>query len=247
MEVADIVLVHGAGTGEWLWDLEAEILRQRGHSVTAPTLSGVGDRLAEGGPETSLSTHIDDVIGCLPDHAAAGLVLVGFSYGGLVAAGVVDRVPERVAMLVYLDAFVPVPGRSMFDLMPASMQASLQAAALSSGGGWQMPPIPLERLGPLGAIGAGVDLSRVRELLALRGPHPIGTYLEPAGPRNPRALQVPTVYITCGTHGDDDPMVPVVAAVRGAGIPIYVLPTGHFPMLTMPVELADLLESLLPV
>jgi len=213
--------------------------------VTAPTLSGVGDRLAEGGPETSLSTHIDDVIGCLPDHAAAGLVLVGFSYGGLVAAGVVDRIPERVAMLVYLDAFVPVPGRSMFDLMPASMRASLQAAAQSSGGGWQMPPIPLERLGPLGAIGTGVDISRVPELLARRGPHPIGTYEEPAGPRNPRALQVPTVYITCGTHGD--PMVPVVAAVRVAGIPIYVLATGHFPMLTMPVELADLLESLLPV
>ena len=119
--MAEIVLVHGAGTGGWLWDLEAEILRQRGHSVTAPTLSGVGDRLAEGGPETSLSTHIDDVIGCVPDHATAGPVLVGFSYGGLVAAGVVDRIPERVAMLVYLDAFVPVPGRSMFDLMPASM------------------------------------------------------------------------------------------------------------------------------
>lgn len=245
--MAEIVLVHGAGTGGWLWDLEAEILRQRGHSVTAPTLRGVGDRLAEGGPETSLSTHVDDVIGCLPDHAAAGLVLVGFSYGGLVAAGVVDRIPERVAMLAYLDAFVPVPGRSMFDLMPASMRASLQAAALSSGGGWQMPPIPLERLGPLGAIGAGVDLSRLPELLARRGPHPIGTYEEPAGPRNPRASQVPTVYITCGTHGDDDPMAPVVAAVRAAGIPIYVLRTGHFPMLTMPVELADLLESLLPV
>ena len=241
------MLVHGAGTGGWLWDLEAEILRRRSHSVTAPTFSEVGDRLAEGGPETSLSTHIDNVIGCLPDHAAAGLVLVGFSYGGLVAAGVVDRIPERVAMLVYLDAFVPVPGRSMFDLMPASVRASLQAAAQSSGGGWQMPPIPLERLGPLGAIGTGVDISRVPELLARRGPHPIGTYEEPAGPRNPRALQVPTVYITCGTHGDDDPMVPVVAAVRVAGIPIYVLATGHFPMLTMPVELADLLESLLPV
>ena len=110
-----------------------------------------------------------------------------------------------------------------------------------------MPPTPLERLGPLGAIGAGVDLSRLPELLARRGPHPIGTYEEPAGPRNPRASQVPTVYITCGTHGDNDPMAPVVAAVRAAAIPIYVLPTGHFPMLTMPVELADLLESLLPV
>ena len=46
-------------------------------------------------------------------------VLVGFSYGGLVAGGAIDRVPDRVAALIYLDAFVPVPGRSMFDLMPA--------------------------------------------------------------------------------------------------------------------------------
>ncbi len=174
-------------------------------------------------------------------------MLVGFSYGGLVAAGVLDRVPERVAMLVYLDAFVPVSGRSMFDLMPASMRAGLEAAALFSGHVWQMPPIPLERLGPLGAVGAGVDPSRVQELLARRGPHPIGTYQEPAAPGT-RALDVPSVYITCGTHGDDDdPMAPVVTAVRAAGIPIYVLPTGHFPMITMPVELADLLESLVPV
>ena len=81
----------------------------------------------------------------------------------------------------------------------------------------------------------------------LGAPHPIGTYQEPASPRNLRALQVPSAYITCGTHGDNDPMAPVVTAVRGAGIPIHVVPTGHFPMLTMPVELADLLESLLPV
>ena len=66
-------------------------------------------------------------------------------------------------------------------------------------------------------------------------------------PEPARALEVPSVYITCGMHGDADPMAPVVTAVRAAGIPIHVLPTGHFPMMTMPVELADLLESLLPV
>ena len=47
--------------------------------------------------------------------------------------------------------------------------------------------------------------------------------------------------------GDDDPMGSVVTAVRAAGIPIHVLSTGHFPMMTMPVELADLLESLLQI
>ena len=153
-----------------------------------------------------------------------------------------------VSTLVYLDAFVrgvgPVNVRPDARVHAVPALQRLHSPAVAGG---RCRAIPLERLGPLGAIGTGVDISHLPELLARRGPHPIGTYEEPAGPRNPRALQVPTVYITCGTHGDDDPMAPVVAAVRVAGIPIYVLPTGHFPMLTMPVELADLLESLLPV
>jgi hypothetical protein len=41
-------------------------------------------------------------------------------------------------------------------------------------------------------------------------------------------------------------MTAVVAGVREAGIPVHSLPTAHFPMLTMPVGLADLLEALTP-
>ena len=114
-------------------------------------------------------------------------MLVGFSYGGLVAAGVPDRVPERVAMLVYLDAFVPVSGRSMFDLMPASMRAGL-AAALSSGHGWQMPPIPLSdpAFARRGRCWSG-PVARTRAL-ARRGPHPDRNVPRAGRPLNPRAL-----------------------------------------------------------
>lgn len=173
-------------------------------------------------------------------------MLVGFSYGGLVAAGVVDRIPERVSTLVYLDAFVPVSGRSMFDLMPASMRASLQrlhSPAVAGGRCRQFPWSGSAHSAP-SVPEWTYRTSQSSWLVAVR------IRSEPMKSRpvpGTRALQVPTVYITCGTHGDDDPMAPVVAAVRVAGIPIYVLPTGHFPMLTMPVELADLLESLLPV
>jgi hypothetical protein len=167
-------------------------------------------------------------------------------HGGLVAGAAVNRSPDRVAALIYLDAFVPVPGRSMFDLMPTQVRELLETGARTSGHGWQMPPVPLERLGSLGNAGRGVDLDQVRGLLARRCGHPIGTYREPAGLPNPRARGVPRSYIACTDHPVEDPMTAVVAAVREAGIAVHSLPTGHFPMLTMPVELADLLEAQIP-
>ena len=244
--MANFLLIHGAGTGSWLWDAEAAVLRERGHTVLAPTLTGVGDRADEGGPDTNLSTHVGEVVEQLDADPSRRWVLVGFSYGGLVAGGAIDQVPDRVAALIYLDAFVPVPGRSMFDLMPAQLRDMLEAGTRISGSGWQMPPVPLERLGSLGAIGRGVNLDQVRELLARRAGHPIGTYREPVGVPNPRARDVPCVYVACTDHSAQDPMTAVVARVRESGIPVHSLPTGHFPMLTMPVELADLLETLIP-
>jgi hypothetical protein len=134
----------------------------------------------------------------------------------------------------------------MFDLMPAQLRDMLEAGARISGNHWQMPPVPLERLGSLGAVGRGVDLDQVRERLGRRAGHPIGTYRERAGMPNPPARDVPCAYVACTDHPARDPMMAVVAGVREAGIPIHSLPTGHFPMLTMPVELADLLEALIP-
>jgi pimeloyl-ACP methyl ester carboxylesterase len=244
--MANFLLVHSAGTGAWLWDAETAVLRERGHTVLAPTLTGVGDRAAEGGPDTNLSTHVEEIVKRLDADPSRRWVLVGFSYGGLVAGAAVDRSPDRVAALIYLDAFVPVPGRSMFDLMPTQLREMLEAGARTSGDGWQMPPVPLERLGSLGSVGRGVHLDQVRELLARRAGHPIGTYREPAVLPEPRARGVPRSYIACTDHPAEDPMTAVVAAVRKAGMAVHSLPTGHFPMLTMPVELADLLEAQIP-
>ena len=45
-------------------------------------------------------------------------MLLGHSYGGMVATGVAQRRPERLCRLVYLDALVPEPGASAFELVP---------------------------------------------------------------------------------------------------------------------------------
>jgi pimeloyl-ACP methyl ester carboxylesterase len=42
---------------------------------------------------------------------------VGHSYGGMVIAGAADLTAARLAHLVFLDAFVPEAGQSLFDLL----------------------------------------------------------------------------------------------------------------------------------
>jgi pimeloyl-ACP methyl ester carboxylesterase len=238
------ILVHGAGTGTggWLWDVEAAELRSRGHSVLTPTLMGSGDRTAEGGPDTTLSTHIAEVrhlVQTINDH----VVLVGFSYGGLVVGGAAECVPHRIRTLIYLDAFVPHNGRTMFDYLPPDVRTGLENAAAAAGDGWRMPPVPLHMLGDLGPFGEGIDANAVHEALSKRGSHPIGTYREPAKVSNAATQQVHRIYIKCNARGPEDPMTRAVEEALRAGTPVVHIDTGHFPMLTKPVELADILEA----
>ncbi len=170
--MADVILVHGAGTGGWLWDDVAALLRAEGHRVLAPTLRGVGGPATAAERDVDLSTHIDAVTELAEAEQLDRPTLVGFSYGGFVVTGAAARLGDRVTEVIYLDAFVPQPGRSFFDLLPEPARAAMQASATAHGDGWRIPPAPLEMVGGLGALEPGVDLAHVHAVLAHRGFHP---------------------------------------------------------------------------
>jgi len=111
--MATFVLVHGAWHGGWCWKRVAALLRQAGHEVFAPTLTGLGERAHLMSNAIDLHTHIRDILGVLQWEELADVVLCGHSYGGMVISGVADRVPEKLRSLVYLDAFVPDNGTCM--------------------------------------------------------------------------------------------------------------------------------------
>ena len=94
-------------------------------------------------PAVDLDTHIRDVVGVLEMEDLRDIVLIGHSYGGMVATGVADRARERIAQLVYLDAFVPQDGQSLFDLQPAAARDQMRELARTSGEGWRLPPNPM--------------------------------------------------------------------------------------------------------
>lgn len=110
------VIVHGATAGGWEWKQTGKFLSDDGHDVYRATLTGLGERMHLNSPEVDLQTHINDVVNLILFEDLRDIVLTGHSYGGMVITGVMDRVPERIRHVVYLDAAVPDDGMSIWDL-----------------------------------------------------------------------------------------------------------------------------------
>ena len=146
---ASFVLVHPAWFGGWCWLKVAAILRSRGLEAYTPTLTGLGERDHLLDPSIDLARHISDVVKVLEFEDLQGVILVGNSSGGMVITGVAESVPERIAQLVYLDAFVPEDGQSLVSLLPPERRQAMEDLVQAEGEGWLLPrfaALPEERI-----------------------------------------------------------------------------------------------------
>jgi len=234
--------VHGAGTGGWLWTPVREMLNEAGHTAYTPTLTGVGERAHLGALDINLELHIQDIMMVLEYEDLHDVTLVGHSYGGMVVAGVADRAAERLAQVIYIDAFVPGNNQSMLDLIPPQVRAGFESMAQEIGGRLMMPPLPYASVGRIGE--GGLPESEVRRLLDRRLPQPLDTYTQPVQLANPAAGALPHTYILCTDKDPNDPFVHFARQAKASGWRYSELESGHFPMLTMPRELARLLSRL---
>ena len=140
MRWATYVLIHGSFYGGWCWRLVSPLLRAAGHETFAPTLTGLAERAHEPYGRISLATHVKEVADLLFYEDLSNVVLVGHSYAGMVITGVAATRPERLSRLVYLDAYIPSPGQSEFDLWPPEEQAmARQNIAAGSPSQWNHP------------------------------------------------------------------------------------------------------------
>jgi pimeloyl-ACP methyl ester carboxylesterase len=110
------VMVHGATAGGWEWKKAGQCLTDDGNTVYRATLTGLGERMHLNSPDVDLQTHINDVVNLILFEDLHDVVLTGHSYGGMVITGVMDRIPERLKHVIYLDAAVPDDGMSIWDL-----------------------------------------------------------------------------------------------------------------------------------
>lgn len=140
--MATFLIAHGAWSAGWAWKKMRPLMRARGHEIFTPTYTGVGERAHLAHQDIDLETHIADVLGVLEYEDLRNVILVGHSYGGMVATGVADRASERLSQLVYLDAFAPRDGQSLLDLQTDEARQRVRDGTAREGGGWRIPPNP---------------------------------------------------------------------------------------------------------
>lgn len=233
-----IVLIHGGWHGGWCWKKVAPLLRAAGHEVYTPTLTGLGDRAHLLSPAVTLDTHVQDIVGMLECEDLRGVVLVGHSYGGMVMTAVAERMADRFAHLIYLDAFVPQDGQALADLADPTFYSNLEARARSEGEGWRVPPPPLERWG----ITYEADVSWMRPRI---GSHPLKTFNQAVRLTDEAAAVLPRTFIYCTDKPAGDSLARLAKRLRGETSWRYrELTSGHDAMVTAPRELAALLLEL---
>jgi pimeloyl-ACP methyl ester carboxylesterase len=210
------------------------LLRAAGHEVFTPTYTGLGERAHLASRSITLETHIADVLGVIECEDLRDLVLVGHSYGGMVATGVADRARDRIAKLVYLDAFVPENGQSLLDLEPASVRARRLETVAAQGDGWLVAPNPSP---------PDTSPEDVAWIAPRRRWQPMGCMTQPLTLTN-AGSPPPRTYIYCTRVRPEDTFGQFARRFRFApGWTYYEIDGSHSPNVTAPEALARLLDQ----
>ncbi len=240
--MATFVLVHGAWHGGWCYKRVAAHLRAAGHEVYTPTLTGLGERAHLMSRAVNLDTHIRDIVGVFRWEELTDVVLCGHSYGGMVITGVADKVPEKIRSLVYLDAFVPNSGESLFDLVTPETRAAFREDAQQNGEGYLMTPIPAAVFNVNPKDAGWVDRMCVK--------HPLACFEQKISLSGGLARINKRTYILApgwappAAMGGQSPFVPLAEGLRqDPAWRVHSMPCGHDAMVDMPKELAELLVA----
>jgi pimeloyl-ACP methyl ester carboxylesterase len=227
------LVCHGAWSAGWAWKKMHPLMSAAGHRLLTPSYTGLGERVHLASPSIDLETHIQDILNVITYEDLRDIVLLGHSYGGMVATSVADRARDKIAQLVYLDAFVPREGQSLFDLNEAGRQPMRDLA--TSGDGWRVPPNPTPPDTPPGDL---------EWLTARRVDMPIKCFDMKLNLRNGE-LTLPRSYIYCTRAAPADTFGQFARRARSEpGWRYFEIDASHSPGVTAPDALMALLEKI---
>jgi pimeloyl-ACP methyl ester carboxylesterase len=229
MANAPIILVPGFWLGAWAWDEVAEALRADGHQVTALTLPGLESSESDRSAIT-LSDHVDAIVDAVR-AADAPVVLVVHSASGFSGYAASDRVPERIAAMVYVDT---APGKGALD--PDFKDAEKPLV-------WEA----VEKEENLEGLSEEQKETFRRRAVAVPG----GVLRESIELTNDARRDIPSTVIATGytseqykDYARDHPEWPFLAGIPELRNVTWVdLPTSHWPMWSRPRELAQIITE----
>jgi pimeloyl-ACP methyl ester carboxylesterase len=230
--MSNFVFVHGGMIGGTSWKKVRKLLEGK-NNVLTPTLTGIAEKKHLSHPNVDLETHIQDILNTIYYEELEDVILVGHSYGGMVITAVADRLPEKIKKLVYVAAVLPMNGESMFDAVGPEISAFLYNSA-QKGNGWEVPPGTPESY----EIQDPEDIKWFKNSSTT---HPIKTFQQKIS-FNPASFEkLNKIYIKCS---QDQALESMAIRAENMKIPCYEINTGHFPMITCPEALVELLDLL---
>ncbi len=185
------VLVHGAWhSGNEMKAVAAE-LRSFGHTVYCPTLTG--NREEDDRSTCGLPDAVDSLIKFIEVRQLQDVRLVGHSYGGMVISGAAERLLPRLARLVYVNAFVPMPGECMTDMVPPHFKILFDEIAGENNNALTLP-FPIWR----DVFINDADLALTESAYERLNPQPYRTFTDVTALSRPIAeLPVGKSYVNC--------------------------------------------------
>jgi pimeloyl-ACP methyl ester carboxylesterase len=226
MSKRTFVLVPGAWLGAWVWRRVIPLIEGEGNAVYPLTLTGMGDRVHLATPQLGIETAIQDVVNAIDYEGLEDVALVGHSFAGKVVGAVADRIPEKVNLVLYLDAFRPQKVRTPQGGFDPSEFATLKP------GDWAIPPSETV----LNMVGKDVVGPDRKWLLDKSTPWPV-KYSTEQVTLSEKFDSVKSAYVLCTGGGDsvDEILQGKWGKLDG---PYKVIDSGHWPMITKPAELA---------
>jgi pimeloyl-ACP methyl ester carboxylesterase len=224
---APIILVPGFWLGAWAWDEVAQTLRADGHDVRAITLPGLESAEADRSRVT-FRDHVDAIVDAL-EAARDPVVLVVHSATGFSGYAASDRVPQRIAAMVYVDS---APGKGQ-------QEPGLEGVE---------KPMIWEEIKAEESLD-GLSEEQLETFRQRAVPEPAGVLCESVDLTNDARRDIPSTIICTSytaeqyqTYAREHPDWAFLAGVPELRNVTWVdLPTSHWPMWSRPRELAQLI------
>ncbi len=219
------VIVHGAWGGSWAFKKVDSLLTEKGNTVYRPSLTGQGERVHLATTNVGLKTHITDVVNMILYEDLHDVILVGHSYGGMVITGVADSLPARIKKLIYLDAFVPENGESVFTIF-GNRGDGFRTMAKD---GYIIPPWVAAEQAPPKDV-----------------PHPLKTFTDSIVLTNNASRKIATTYILTVAKETDpakDDFASQAERAKKRGWTVLQMTADHNPQWSAPEALVKILEE----
>jgi pimeloyl-ACP methyl ester carboxylesterase len=238
--MATFVLVHGAFHGAWCWYKIVARLEARGHKVIAPDLPGHGRVISSAEPP-NYQDYVNHIAGVI-DACSERAVLVGHSMGGMVISGAAEAVPDKVAKLVYLCAYLPINGDSMATMMMLGGEPSALVPLTVPTADGKAFTLRDDGLRPI-VYGdcSDEDVALAKLLLVPQSAAPTMAAVTLTDQRYGR---VPRAYIECSEDRTVSLKQQRAMTARAPCAEVHMLKSSHSPFFSMPDPLAGVLDSL---